>query len=322
MQQDYTYAVARIRSHETRLLSDGDLSSLMAAKDAAAVMRMLKDKGWGDGSADQRPDRLLKAEEEKLWSFIDEIVPERETFAFLLVQNDFHNLKVSIKAITRGVEPTDFFITNAVADPSMVYDALKRREYGELPEFLRDVAKEAMTALLQTSSGQLCDVIVDKSCMDYVYSLGKDHENELVRLYCELFVVCADIKLAMRCAKVMKDRDFILRALGECATLNAQRLAAAAAIGSQDVISYLSTTEYRSAVPMLGESMSAFEKWCDDYLTAAMKPQKWEPFSIGPVVAYILARQNEIKAVRMILSAKVNGLRDDVIKERLRVMYV
>ena len=322
MQQDYTYAVARIRSHETRLLSDADLNGLMAAKDVSTVMRMLKDKGWGDGSADQHPDQLLRAEEEKLWAFIDEIVPERDTFAFLLVQNDFHNLKVAVKAITRGIDPDDLFIRNAMTDPSHIFDALKRREYSELPEYLRDTAKEAMTALLQTSDGQLCDVIIDRACMEYVYALGKDHDNELVRLYCELFVVCADIKLAVRCAKVEKSRDFILRSLAECATLDIPRLAAAAAAGRQEIITYLNTTEYRSATHALEQSMSAFEKWCDDYLTAVMKPQKWEPFTIGPIIAYIIARQNEIKAVRMILSAKVNGLDEAMMKERLRLMYV
>ena len=322
MQQDFTYAVARIRSHETRLLSDADLNGLMAAKDAPTVMRMLRDKGWGDGSGDQHPEQLLKAEEEKLWSFIDEIVPERDTFAFLLVQNDFHNLKVAVKAITRGVDPEDMFIRNAMTDPAQMYDALKRREYGELPEYLRGTAKEAMTVLLQTSDGQLCDVIIDRACMEYVYQLGKDHDNELVRLYCELFVVCADIKLAVRCAKVNKNRDFIQRALADCATLDVPRLAAASSVGYQNVIAYLNTTEYRSATHALELSMSAFEKWCDDYLTAVMKPQKWEPFTIGPVVAYIIARRNEIKAVRMILSAKVNGLSEEMIKERLRLMYV
>ena len=57
-------------------------------------------------------------------------------------------------------------------------------------------------------------------------------------------------------------------------------------------------------------------------MTAAMKPQKWEPFGIGAIVAYIIARQNEIKAVRMILSAKISGLSEQTIKERLRDMYV
>ena len=38
MQQDYTYAVARIRFRETALLSDADLLSLLSAKDAEAAL--------------------------------------------------------------------------------------------------------------------------------------------------------------------------------------------------------------------------------------------------------------------------------------------
>lgn len=57
-------------------------------------------------------------------------------------------------------------------------------------------------------------------------------------------------------------------------------------------------------------------------LTDKIKPQKWEPFSIGPLAAYIIARDNEIKAVRLILSAKLNALDSEAIKERLRDMYV
>ena len=43
---------------------------------------------------------------------------------------------------------------------------------------------------------------------------------------------------------------------------------------------------------------------------------------LEPLAAYILARRNEIKCVRMILTGKQNELADDMIRERLREMYV
>jgi V/A-type H+-transporting ATPase subunit C len=321
MPQDFTYAVARIRFKETRLLSDGDLAQLLNAKDIPTVTRLLRDKGWGDGS-DMTPDELLRCEDDKTWAFIDELVPERAVFDYLLVPNDFHNLKVIIKAITRDIDPTPYFLYNALNDPEKLYDLLKRREYGEIPAYLSVPAKEALTVLLQTADGQLCDLIIDRACMEYVYSLGKANEDEIIRLYCELFVASADIKFAVRCAKVKKNREFILRGLAPCETLDVNRLSGAAAAGFQDIIAYLNETQYRSAVEAIETSMSAFEKWCDDSLTAVMKPMKWEPFSIGPVVAYIIARDHEIKAVRMILSGKLSELPEETIKERLRMMYV
>ena len=89
-----------------------------------------------------------------------------------------------------------------------------------------------------------------------------------------------------------------------------------------EICSYLSSTTYKSAVDALKKSPTAFEKYCDDLLTDKMKSQKWEPFTIGPLIAYIIARENEIKAVRIILSAKLNSLDNEIVKERLREMYV
>ena len=321
MQQDFTYAVARIRFRETKLLSDTDLNALLLSSDADAVMRLLRDKGWGDNT-DCRPEELLALEENKLWEFINETVDDISVLNFLLIPNDYHNLKVILKCITRDLEPDSMLIEDSVEDAQAIYKAIKSREYGDLPEYLQEVAQDAMTTLLQTSDGQLCDIIVDKACMEHVYRLGKESKSDIIRLYCELFVAAADIKIAIRCANTKKKLDFIRRALAECDTLDVERLAQAACEGKDEVIAYLGTTEYRSAVEAIETSMSAFEKWCDDYMTNAMKPQKWEPFGIGPVVAYIIARQNEIKAVRMILSAKLNNLSENTIKERLRDMYV
>ena len=321
MQQDFTYAVARVRYRETQLLNGADLDSLLSAKDTEAVMRILRDKGWGDNT-DPSPDQLISVEEKKLWGFVGETIPDLSVLDFLRVPDDFHNIKAAVKCITRDIDPDGLFLYNTVCDPDKLYDCIKKREYGDLPDYIADTAREAMTVLLQTSDGQLCDVIVDKACMERVYELGKLSDSDIIRLYCELFVAAADIKTAVRCAKTGKKPDFIRRAMAACDSLDVDRLASAAYEGYEAVISYLSSTRYRSAVEALNTSMSAFEKWCDDYMTAAMKPQKWEPFGIGAIVAYIIARQNEIKAVRMILSAKVSGLSEQTIKERLRDMYV
>lgn len=321
MRQDYTYAVARIRFKETKLLSDADLASLLAAKDVEGVMRLLRDKGWGD-TAESRPEELFALEEKKLWEFVAEAVDDLSVLNFLRVPHDFHNLKVAVKCITRDIKPDGLFLDNAVEDPERVYRAVKNREYGDLPDFLQEPAKEAMSALLQTSDGQLCDIIIDKACMEYVYKLKEESDNEIIRLYCELFVAAADIKIAIRCAKTHKKLDFIRRSMAPCATLDIDRLSAAAVDGTDAVIAYIGSTDYRAAVDAINTSVSAFEKWCDDDLTQVMKSQKWEPFGIGPIVAYIIARQNEIKAVRMILSAKNNNLSEQMVKERLRSMYV
>jgi V/A-type H+-transporting ATPase subunit C len=88
------------------------------------------------------------------------------------------------------------------------------------------------------------------------------------------------------------------------------------------IYEYLLTTDYSDALPALKESSQAFERWCDNRIVEYIRPQKYNPFTLSPLAAYLLARENEIKTVRILLSGKRNDISDDIIRERLREMYV
>jgi V/A-type H+-transporting ATPase subunit C len=226
----------------------------------------------------------------------------------------------------RGIVNLDLgpflFIENSTFDSATLYDAIKKREYDRLPDVFADVAKEAMTVLLETSDGQLCDIIIDRACMQHVRALGQENRNELIRRCCELFVASADIKLAVRCAKTGKRLDFIRRALAPCDTLDTERLAVAASLGYEDITKYLNDTAYKGATEALGRSMSAFEKWCDDTVLEKAKAAKYVFFGFDPIAAYFFAKTAEIKTVRILLSAKKAGVAPEIIKERVRALYV
>ncbi len=319
---DYTYAVARIRSKELKLFSRKDIDNLIDLPSYEDAVRYLLDKGWGSGDDNASAEEILSAENDKIWSLMSELVDEENVFDVFLLQNDFHNLKVAIKGITRNLNVSGMFADYGKLPGEKIYNLVEKRQYSSLPDCLKSAAEEAMDALLRTSDGQLCDIIIDRACMQSVYSAAQSSENHIIRLYAELFVAGADIKIAVRCTKTGKTLDFIRNALAPCETLNIGALAAAAAKGTDDVCAYLSGTSYKAAVDELKKSPAAFEKYCDDLLTEKMRSQKWEPFTIGPLIAYIIARQNEIKTVRIILSGKLNDLEIDAVKERVRLMYV
>lgn len=323
MKKDYTYAVARIRSRELSLLTKQDINNLLGAKTYDDCIAYLLDKGFGDEEARSADvSDILSAERKKLWELMSELTDDLSPFDVFRYADDFHNLKVSVKAVTRDVNPNGMFMQNGTVDGEKIYEAIKAHDYKQLPEHLSAAAKESMTALLQTGDGQACDIIIDAACLNAIYNRAKETDSDVIMLYAELTVASADIKTAVRCQKNGKSLDFISRALAPCESLNINMLARAAAKSPEDIYSYLSVTSYASAVEKLKQSPSAFEKWCDDKLIESIKPQKSEPFTIGPLAAYIIARENEIKAVRLILSAKLNDLDITAINERLRDMYV
>lgn len=319
--KEYIYAVARIRCKESKLLSVNNLEQLISMKDYQSVVRYLKDMGWGN-SADSSDEELLLSEQENMWIFMKEIVGDLSVFDFLRIQNDFHNLKASVKAVYTDTSAGHLFLSGGAFEPELIYNSVKNKEYNNLPEFLSVCAQEAMNVILKTGDGQLCDALIDKACLTCVGDFAKTADNELIRKYCELFVVSVNIKIAVRCAKLKKSADFVSRCMAECETLDVKALSKASAKGFDEISDYLLTTDYKNGVGYIKESLPAFEKWCDNYIMDLMRSQKSEPFSIGPLVAYVIAKLTELKAVRLILTAKTNYLPDSVIRERIREMYV
>ena len=49
-------------------------------------------------------------------------------------------------------------------------------------------------------------------------------------------------------------------------------------------------TVYAEGADALAESPSAFERWCDNRIIQTISPQKYEAFSVGPVVAYVISK--------------------------------
>ena len=92
--------------------------------------------------------------------------------------------------------------------------------------------------------------------------------------------------------------------------------------GLDSIYEYLEQTSYADAIDAIKESPAAFDRWCDNRMMKLIKPQKYNAFTISPLAAYVLAKENEIKSVRIILSGKVNQLPDEKVKERLRDSYV
>lgn len=319
---EYTYAVARVRALETSLLTDSVIDQLVNCKTPEQCLQILEEKGWGSNDANIDAEEMLKREEEKAWEVICDVAPDLSVFDVLSLQKVYHNLKAAIKAVCTDVRGGNIFCEDAKISGDEMMKIVKNKEFSRLPANMANAAKEAYETLLQTRDGQLCDIIIDRAALEAISEAGRHSKDAIIRDYAESTVAIADIKIAVRGAKTGKSQEFMTRAMASCDSLNKNELIKAALGGTDAVKEYLGTTMYAGGAAALEESPSAFERWCDNRMMETMRPQKYNAFSVGPLVAYLFARQNEIKTVRIILTGKQNGFSDEMIRERVRAMYV
>ncbi len=318
----YTYAVARIRALETSLLSDGDVEQLLSCKTMDQALQYVTDKGWGDLSAGMDMDAVLKREEEKTWEVIRDVAPDMSVFDVLSYPKLYHNLKAAVKEVCTEVDNPHIFYDDCAVPGREMLEIIRNREFSRLPGSMSGTAAEALDQLLHTRDGQLCDIIVDKAALEAIYEAGKRSGEKIIADYADTTVAIADIKIAVRSRKTGKSAEFMRSAMAECGSVNVEQLIRAALAGEDEIARYLEGTSYAGGADALMESPSAFERWCDNRMIESLKPQKYETFSVGPLLAYLIARENEIKTVRIILTGKQNGFPEEAIRERVREMYV
>lgn len=322
MADNYVYAVARIRSLETALFTESVIRQLLACQTYEDALDFLAEKGWGDSGTGRDAGRMLKRETEKTWEVIRDLKVDPSVLEILSYPHLYHNLKAAVKEVCAGKANAEIYYDDTSVSGETMREILQEKDFSALPEHMRQAAAEALETMLQARDGQLCDIIVDRAALDAVGQAGRRSGEEVIRAYAEDFVATADIRIAIRGARTGKSRAFLERALAPCRAVSVSALMTAALSGVEAVCAALVQEGFQEAVDAWNESGSAFERWCDNRIIRTIRPQKYRAFSAGPLAAYVLARENEIKNVRMILTGKQNGLPDAVIRERVREMYV
>lgn len=293
---DYAYPVAVVRSREGRLLSAQELESLAVAESCEKCLAHLRDKGWEQGSESE----VLDAERKKTWDFIKEVAPDFEEFGFLVVKNDFHNLKAALKSLVSQCDFTPFVIEPCLVDLELMKKAVEERDFELLPDYMCEQAKAAYIAITEQSDGQLCEMILDKAALETAIALSKK-SGDLAEKLAQLEAFEADIKIAYRCCRMKKSPAVIKLALAECGRLDCEVLSEAAAQGMPELLAYLETVS-KDAAQALEKAPSLFSAYIQGMRGGILEAYKHENLSAAPIINYILRREEEVAKVRLALA--------------------
>ena len=310
---NYANAVGAIRAMESSLLSRNDIDQLIGARTNADLKAMLASKKNTDA-----PQSTLA----EVWTLIQNYASDSEELRILLYKNDFHNLKAVIKAMIHNRDPKLYYIEPSNVTLDELKEAISKKDYDILPEYMRKTAAEAYEMVTETLDGQLSDMLIDRSCLEAMNSKAAELGNEFMQEYSQLVTVSADIKTAYRSALMKKTYPFIEKALCGCPKLEKDSLARSAAEGTESLFTFLESTSFSDGANLLKSSPAQFEKWCDDIIIEHAEKARMMAFGIEPLAAYYIAKEAEIKDIRILTVCKESGTDNETITERMRKLYV
>ncbi len=311
---EFAYAVAKIRARQAHMLDYAKLMRMADAADFSEAVKILRESGY----TGETPEAMLEGEIEKTYALLQEISPAKEIFSVFLVKNDYHNIKVLLKAEFLGKNFDYLLRSRGRYSPERLKNIIAGRLLGELTDIMQAAVTEAADALTKTGDPQLSDLILDKAAYREMSALCKELDSPFVSELVAVMIDLANLRILVRVQKMGKNLDFLLRALIPGGTLAPEGLAKSLQKPAAEVIR---NTAYRALADSASD-MAAFEKAADNYLTAFVQKARYVTFGVEPLVAFLLAKENEVRQVRIILTGKKNGLDAGIIKERLRDFHV
>lgn len=342
----YAYAVGRIRALEIRLLDKSRFESMVSARDAEEALRTLSDTDYGPFLPEPKRGRdfevALNGELKSVLGLVSLLSQDAELTDIFRLRYDFHNLKVFLKLkylqAEEGYRPLTrparrhfgggYGLMDAgLIEPTKLKKIVEEDNYKELPRELRLAAERAIKTFQETHDAQRIALILDGEMSALFYQKTRPNDYSFLRGYFRTDFDLTNIKNFLRVKELRLGKGFFEEIFLEGGSLEKSLFLESSEEPVNNFVSLLSPTPYGALVAegikyrQENRSWSELERLADNYLLSYLRRAKYIVFGLEPLIAYLLARENEIKMIRIIMVGKLNGMPEDLIRGRLRETY-
>ena len=293
------------------------------ARDSAEAMKLLAESGYNDGAGLEAALAQARAE---VFKDMEQGAPDPRLVEVFQIKYDYHNAKTILKAQAMGSDPERLLLSGGRYDPAQLWDGWKREALSGVSVEFSKAMEQAQAALAEGGDPQQADLILDRSCYGEMAGLAKELRSPFLQGYVRLSVDIANLRAAVRVARMGREGEFLRQVLLPGGNVSEGTIASARGDALGEVfrsgpLSQAAGLGAKLAQPE-GGSLTAFERECDNALTAYLAAARRVPFGEETVIGYLYAKEQEFTAIRAIFAGRAAGLDGDTIRSRLRETYV
>lgn len=325
--------IPRIRVYEKKLLDKSKIERMIDAKTSDEALKVLQETDYAAFMNDiKRVDEyevLLSKELIRLYETMYKASPVKSLIDVMAIKYDYHNIKVLIKGKILKTDFSNMLIPVGVVNTSVLKNAILGDSLRGLPKQMENCIEEIGMKFEESKDPQVIDIIADKYLYAHIADISKAKElnDKYLDKYINSIIDLNNIKTLLRIKKQQKDVNFLLDTLIPGGTIDKKKYRVMFLENTENIPNHI-LGQYNSIVKegitsfVNTGSVSLFEKLIDNYLMKLIKEAKLITKGLEPVLAYMYAKENEIKQIRTIMVGKLNNIDEQVIRERLRDCYV
>ncbi|MCI5839410.1 MAG: V-type ATP synthase subunit C [Peptoniphilaceae bacterium] len=325
----FIQASTTTRVYEKNLLNNNQLESMADAKNLHEALISLSDSIYHEEisklSRDEDYEIVLDREIHRVYRQIQDISPDKRIIDFLKLKYIYHNLKVLVKEIILDENLNEIY-EDFYDDIN--YIELKKNLKVQNGEgiFYQD-ALEAIKSYEESKDPQAIDFTIDKKYYKRLLEISKDMKEDFFINFTKNTIDFINIKSLLRAKIQNKDFSFLENILidggfiekSEYPIYLTKDLNADCAIFKKSHVYDYIKKAFREN---LNDTLMSLEKAIDDYQTDLLIKTKKETYGPEILFGYVVAKETEIKNLRVIFVSKLNRLDSEFIKGKLRKSYV
>ena len=334
---EYTYASARIRSLENRIVGRERMEILMESRSVEEVLDRLAEYGYVTAEEDATVtsgkvasatrEAMLLAALREAFREVEQAVPDPAVFRYLRYPYDCNNIKAAVKCSIRGIPAKDLLFDFGTVPAGRVETLLREGKYQDFPPAMAAAIPVAKDVFDRTADPRRIDTVLDKACYADMLAAAEGTGDETLLSWVKVKIDLTNILTTLRILRMSMGAvggAFLEETLISGGALEVSFFTKIYEEGEARLWEALSPTAYYRLAFVEGDPrpLSAVEKACDDLYMTLVKEGAWIPFGAPVAGGYLIGCETAVKNIRIVLAAKEAGLDTSVLRERVRLSYV
>ena len=285
--ESYAYAVGKIRVLERNLLPKPYLNKI-AENSLEAITSELKIK--------EDFFSFLGNELKTTYDLIEKLLKNSSLSIILRLKYETYNLKLLLKKEIDSSISTAFSPLGAIP-PSLLKDAIQNKAFLQIPSYFREIARKSF-ALFQANRAGDVEQFLEKETWEIILRTAQETKNLFLEDFLKMQIDFLNIK---NFPDIFIPGGRLKKEIFKQDTTNIEK----------KVVFFYPKFDFTNP-----------EKSMDNLLTNYLKKAKTYSFGVEPLIAYLFAKEEELKNIKLILLGKLNNIDSSILKENLRETYV
>jgi len=318
----YAFETAQVRALETAMLPRSvfvDMANATSFEQAADYLRSGEYAVGAGASISEIEQILLAGRAEVRQQFAGWMHNERIVTLFKS-RDDFANLRLAVRRmIVKKPVGSDYSGEGSFL-PEQFAEVFENEKYETLPDYMAEAAERAILLYYNDKDIRGIDYAIDAAQSEFNLTTAAKLDNEfllgLFRIQADLTNIRTMLRLTVTESEKRNvflpggyvERDKLLRGLETSGDGLAALFFATP---------YFEVVQAGASYAASEKSFLKIEQQCDEYLNGYLRTTIAITAGAQPIIAYLLAKENEIRAVRLVLTAKKNQLNSKLILDRI-----